>query len=101
QGRAVGFVLWRRAGDEAEFLTLAGSPIHRRCGAGRCLWQTVVKGAREAGAHELFLEVGSDNPAARALYERMGFVTVGRRAAYYRRALGPAADAVVMRLALV
>jgi hypothetical protein len=28
----------------------------------------------------------------------MGFVVVGRRAAYYRRAAGPAADAVVMRL---
>jgi ribosomal-protein-alanine N-acetyltransferase len=100
QGRAVGFALWRRAADEAELLTLAVNPIHRRCGAGRCLVQTVVKRAREAGARQLFLEVGSDNRAARALYDGVGFITVGRRAAYYRRASGPAADAVVMRLAL-
>jgi ribosomal-protein-alanine N-acetyltransferase len=100
QGRAVGFALWRRAADEAELLTLAVSPAHRRRGAGRYAVEAVAARAREAGARHLFLEVGSDNPAARALYDTMWFVTVGRRAAYYRRLAGPAADAVVMRLAL-
>jgi ribosomal-protein-alanine N-acetyltransferase len=99
-GRAVGFALWRRAADEAELLTLAVSPTHRRRGAGRCLVTAVVRRAREAGARNLFLEVGIDNPEARALYDETGFSVVGRRARYYRRAAGPAADAVVMRLAL-
>src|SRR5262249_2726639 len=98
--RPVGFALWRHAADEAELLTLAVSPGHRRRGAGRRLMSTVVCDARERGARALFLEVGSDNPQAKALYDDMGFRIVGRRPAYYRRASGPAADAVVMRLAL-
>jgi ribosomal-protein-alanine N-acetyltransferase len=99
-GHAIGFALWRLAADEAELLTLAVSLAHRRRGAGRRLVEAVVARVRKEGARYLFLEVGNDNPAARALYEGMGFVTVGRRAAYYRRAAGPAADAVVMRFSL-
>jgi ribosomal-protein-alanine N-acetyltransferase len=56
--------------------------------------------ARERGAHSLFLEVGADNPAALALYERIGFRPVGRRVAYYSRGGRVAVDAIVMRLAL-
>lgn len=98
---AIGFALWRRAADEAELLTLAVSPTHRRCGVGRSLVEEVVRCAREAGAADLFLEVGTDNRAASALYDKLGFVVVGNRAGYYRRAAGPAADAAVMRLGLV
>lgn len=96
----VGFALWRRAADEAELLTLAVGPTHRRRGIGRCLLAAVVCNARESGAVALFLEVGIDNPAALSLYEKVGFSKVGRRAAYYRRAAGPAADAVIMRRGL-
>ncbi|MBV8187089.1 MAG: GNAT family N-acetyltransferase [Alphaproteobacteria bacterium] len=96
----VGFALWRRAAAEAELLTLAVSPTHRRRGAGGRLVAAVVRNAREAGAIELFLEVGIDNLPALSLYEKAGFFKVGCRAAYYHRAAGPAADAVVMRLGL-
>lgn len=96
-GHAVGFALWRRAADEAELLTLAVSPNHRRQGAGTCLVLAVMRSARNSGARDLILEVGVDNPAARALYDELGFVAVGRRMGYYRRAAGSAADAVIMR----
>jgi ribosomal-protein-alanine N-acetyltransferase len=56
--------------------------------------------ARGAGARSLYLEVGKDNPAARALYDREGFRAVGSRPAYYRRGSGPAVDGIVMRLTL-
>ena len=85
---------------KSELLTIAVRPTERRRGLGRRLLTAVIEGAREAGARTLFLEVGADNPPARALYEAMGFRVVGRRAAYYRRGEGPAADALVMRLSL-
>ena len=99
-GIDVGFALCRVAVDESELLTIAVRPAHRRHGAGRRLLTAIVDRVREAGARTLFLEVGADNPAARALYEAAGFQAVGTRPAYYRRGEGPAADAIVMRLTL-
>ncbi len=99
-GKDIGFALCRAAADEAELLTIAVRPSHRRLGAGRALLAMVVDRLRTAGVRTLFLEVGVDNPAASALYDHAGFQAVGRRAAYYRRGQAPAADAIVMRLAL-
>ena len=48
----------------------------------------------------MFLEVAKDNAPALALYERFGFVQVGERAGYYRRADGSRATAIVMRKSL-
>ncbi len=98
--RDAGLVLWRTVADEAELLTIAVGAAHRRHGAGRLLLQAVIDRAKSAGALALFLEVGADNPPARALYEKAGFEAVGGRAAYYRRGVLPAADAIVLRLNL-
>src|SRR4029077_21129695 len=70
--RAIGFALCRVAADEAELLTIAVYPEERRHGAGRALLTAVIDHARTAGARSLFLEVGADNPAARALYGTAG-----------------------------
>jgi len=96
----VGMAICRVAADEAELLTVAVDPHHRRQGAGRRLLAAVIDGVRLAGARALFLEVGMDNPAAQALYDSLGFVVVGHRKGYYARVDGPPADAVVMRLTL-
>jgi ribosomal-protein-alanine N-acetyltransferase len=48
----------------------------------------------------LFLEVEDSNAPALALYERQGFREVARREAYYRKADGSAATALVMRVDL-
>jgi ribosomal-protein-alanine N-acetyltransferase len=55
--------------------------------------------ARASGAASLFLEVADDNVAALALYERLGFVTVGMRPNYYARGATSVA-ARTMRLGL-
>ncbi|HYC63582.1 MAG TPA: GNAT family N-acetyltransferase [Reyranellaceae bacterium] len=96
----VGLALCRRAADEVELLTLAVLPAHRRAGHGRELLQAAIAWAKGEDARALFLEVGADNPPARALYESFGFQVIGGRKAYYRRVDGVSADAVVMRLAL-
>lgn len=95
-----GFALCRVAAEEAELLTIAVRPCHRRHGGGRYLLAGVIDHVRENGARALFLEVGADNPPARSLYESQGFCAVGRRAGYYRRGEGTPADAVVMRRSL-
>jgi ribosomal-protein-alanine N-acetyltransferase len=95
-----GFAAWRVAADEAELLTLAVRPIHRRRGAGRRLLVAAIDRVRGAGAQSLYLEVGIDNPAARRLYDAQGFVAVGSRPAYYSRSSGRPADAIIMRLTL-
>jgi ribosomal-protein-alanine N-acetyltransferase len=60
-----------------------------------------VQRAALASAKALFLEVDGDNLAALKLYHRFGFVKVGERAGYYRRADGKPATALVMRRNLI
>jgi ribosomal-protein-alanine N-acetyltransferase len=78
-----GFILARAAGDEAEILTLAVSPIARRRGIARALIQGAAFYAEGLGAQTLFLEVATDNEPAVRLYTGLGFMAAGRRKAYY------------------
>lgn len=90
-----GFVVARVASDEAEILTLAVAPAARGKGLGRALLNAVIAEARQRGAGAIFLEVGTDNPAALALYAGLGFANVGSRKGYYG-----GRDASVLRLLL-
>ena len=99
-GRLRGFVLSRLAADEAEILTIAVDAAHQGRGVGRALLSENLRQVANAGAKAIFLEVAEDNAPALALYERFGFVKVGERAGYYRRADGTRATAVVMRKSL-
>jgi ribosomal-protein-alanine N-acetyltransferase len=91
-----GFVIVRSAGDEAEILTLAVDPSHRRQGLARTLLIAAVTALRTAGAKRLFLEVDEANIAARDRYRSLGAVAVGRRPRYYEHG----ADADIFSLAL-
>jgi [ribosomal protein S18]-alanine N-acetyltransferase len=99
-GRLRGFVLSRLAADEAEILTIAVDAAHQGRGVGRALLSENLRQVANAGAKAMFLEVAKDNAPALALYERFGFVKVGERAGYYRRADGTRATALVMRKSL-
>jgi len=94
-----GFILCRAIAGEAEILTLAVAPAHRRRGLASALVETAAAVAAES-AEAMFLEVAEDNPGALALYQRLGFAIAGRRAGYYGRPAGGAVDAIVMRRAL-
>ncbi len=95
--RLTGFVLSRRGADTAEILTIAVTPALRHKGVGAALLGRHLATLAAEGAKSLFLEVETDNRAARALYRRFGFAEVGERKAYYRRADGIAASALVLR----
>lgn len=97
---ADGFILMRVVVDEAEILTLAVRPQARGQGQAAHLVAEGAAAAGARGADRVFLEVADDNAAARALYARAGFVEAGRRPAYYSRADGSRADALLLTLNL-
>jgi ribosomal-protein-alanine N-acetyltransferase len=91
-----GFLIARKAADEAELLTLGVAPSCRRMGLGRALLHTAIATLRASGTKQLFLEVEEGNGAAVALYRSLGAVAVGRRPGYYEHG----ADAAMFSLAL-
>jgi ribosomal-protein-alanine N-acetyltransferase len=99
-GAPVGLILMRAIAGEAEVLTLAVEPAHRRRGVARALLTAGLQQAALAGAETCFLEVAADNDAALGLYRAAGFEQAGQRGGYYRRADGEAVDALVLRCTL-
>ncbi|WP_210527993.1 GNAT family N-acetyltransferase [Rubellimicrobium arenae] len=93
-GRA--FLLGRVVLDEAEVLTIATDPAHRRQGLASAILATFESDAAARGARQAFLEVAEDNLPARALYDGRGYGRIGRRPAYYARRTGPAVAALVL-----
>ena len=88
-GDARAFLLGRVTLDEAEVLTVATHPDHRRQGLASGLLADFETRARAQGVTHAFLEVAEDNLPARALYEGHGYAEVGRRRAYYARKGAP------------
>ena len=97
KGEVTGFILSRRALDEAEVLTVVVDPAIRRGGcAGRLLGAHLARLAA-FGVAKVFLEVEEGNAAALALYRRFGFSVEGKRKNYYARTDGGRGDALIMR----
>lgn len=81
--------------DEAELINLAVLPDFRRKGAAQALLDALTARARERNCESMFLEVAAGNTAAKMLYQKNGFETVGRRVGFYR-----GEDALVMKRSL-
>ena len=95
--RNVGFILSRRAADEAEILSVAVARAWRGRGLARRLLDLHLRRLAGFGLSAVFLEVDEDNTPARRLYARAGFREVGRRPGYYTGGKG----ALVLRRDLV
>lgn len=92
-GIVQGFIIGHAAGDQWEIDNVAVAPRKQRHGLGAELVREFLNRTR-TGAKEVFLEVRESNRAARKLYEKMGFVPVGRRRSYYHE---PHEDAILLR----
>ena len=84
-------------GPQADVVTLAVDPARWGQGIGTALLSALVDEAGRRGYTEVLLEVREDNPRARRLYQRHGFIEIGVRRGYYQPS---GVDAVVMRKAL-
>ena len=82
--KPLGFVMYRLIGPDAELLSIGVDPGVQRHGIGAALLRNLCQTARQEGIGQLFLEVRASNNAAISLYERQGFVEIGRRKAYYK-----------------
>jgi [ribosomal protein S18]-alanine N-acetyltransferase len=89
------FLIARDLGVEWELENMAVASVARRRGLGSLLVGELTRRARACGAQAVFLEVRQSNAAARAFYEKSGFLPTGRRPGYYD---GPREDALVYRL---
>ena len=69
--------------DELHITLIAVDPSVRRRGHGKRLLSALLQQARQQGAIHATLEVGSNNLAAIALYENVGFQSAGTRFKYY------------------
>jgi [ribosomal protein S18]-alanine N-acetyltransferase len=92
--RVVGYAVFWTVLDQSELGNVAVAPGWRRQRVGDRLVAEVIRRAEARGAREVFLEVRPSNAPARRLYERYGFVQVGRRRNYYQ---DPVEDALVLR----
>ncbi len=83
EGQPLGFALACFTLDEGEILLTGIVPAAREHGHGAQLMRAVIGAAREAGVIRLFLEHAEPNSAAARLYQRLGFLQIGRRPRYY------------------
>jgi len=90
-----GLLIARQVADEAEILNLAVLRATRRQGQASALLAAAFDRFRNSGVLRVFLEVRESNQPAIAFYAKHGFITSGRRKAYYRE---PAEDALCMEL---
>lgn len=93
-GNIAGYVGSQSVLDAADMMNLAVSPNYRRQGIGHALVEELVKHLQTNQVIALLLEVRVSNSPAIALYEKMGFVQVGRRPRYYTN---PREDALILR----
>ena len=80
-------------GIEADILTVAVLPSHRRQGIAKEFMRQIEAYALEREASAMMLEVEISNESAIKLYESLGYMKISVRMDYY----GPGQDAFVMR----
>ena len=89
----LGYVGMQMVLDEGHIQTIATSPEARRRGVATALLDALLAYGKEHALAVYYLEVRASNLAAQALYEKFGFVAVGRRKDYYKL---PTEDAILM-----
>lgn len=91
--RVIAYVLGRVIAPEGEIYRIATLPAYRKRGIAYRLLDYAYKTEKGHGLEVLFLEVRTQNIAARALYRAYGFEEVGVRKNYYK---DPVDDAIIM-----
>lgn len=94
--RLIDLILIQRTPPDAEILTVAVSPEHRRKGLAAQLLRQAAQLLGPYGVDKLLLDVAADNDAAIAFYQANGFLADGRRKNYYHRDGSRSVDAILM-----
>jgi len=98
--KIAGFVIIRKVADEAELLSIVVDEKKRSKGVASSLMKAMFADLFTSPAQKIFLEVEEENLSALKLYNKFGFEIIGNRQAYYEKAQGEKANALVMALTL-
>lgn len=91
--RIAGYMSFWEVLDEAHLLNIAVHPERRALGYGQYIMDRLEEICRRDGLKRIILDVGRRNIAARSLYRKCGFSSIGFRKNYYTVA---GDDAIVM-----
>ncbi len=86
-----GFIVWRVVADQAEIITIGVAPNARRSGIAESMILLMEQELKKQSVVNVFLEVSEANCPAKKLYEKLGFLVVGKRPKYY-----DGTDAIIM-----
>lgn len=95
EGQLIGYFVASAVAGEVTLMNIAIAPEQQGRGAGQFLLQALLDYAREKDQQEIWLEVRISNQSAIHLYQKLGFVEVDIRKAYYPAENGRE-DAVIM-----
>ena len=82
-GELAAYATFHFLDEEFEVLNVAVAPERRGRGLATRLFADVLQGADKMGMKRGYLEVRAGNVPAKRLYQRHGFVVVGKRKRYY------------------
>lgn len=91
--RVAGYIVARLSAGELHINNVAVRSEFRGQGIGKALLTRILAQGKKLDAAEAFLELRAGNTIALSLYEKAGFVPVGKRRNYYS---DPVEDAVTM-----
>lgn len=93
QGEPVGYVGCVWALDEGSICNVAVDAAYRRRGVAKALLTELARRGKKLGLSQLSLEVRVSNLGAQALYNALGYETLGLRKNFYQQ---PREDALIM-----
>jgi [ribosomal protein S18]-alanine N-acetyltransferase len=99
-GQMLGYFVAMEGVEEMHLLNITVAPAVQGRGHARSMLAALGALCLQRRAAELWLEVRGSNARARAMYERLGFVSAGLRKGYYPAPFGRREDAIVMRLTI-
>lgn len=92
--KVTGYVGSQTVLDGSDMMNISVSPDYRRMGIAQMLINRLISMLIERKSRCLVLEVRASNTPAIGLYEKLGFIEIGRRRNYYRN---PREDALILR----
>lgn len=93
RGRVIGFCLFLLAINEVEITNFAIDEEYQGKGYGSFLLSQMMNALKEKGYTHFYLDVRESNTPAIGLYQKNGFVALGKRKDYYSQ---PMEDALLM-----
>jgi ribosomal-protein-alanine N-acetyltransferase len=93
RNRVAGYIVARFSAGELHINNVAVRSEYRGRGIGKALLARILAQGKKLNAAAAFLELRAGNSIAQSLYEKAGFVPVGKRRNYYS---DPVEDAVTM-----